>query len=220
MRKREICPSLLAADFSNLDKELNELKTCDIKIIHFDVMDGQFVKNISFGIPVLKSLKNAGYPFIYDVHLMILNPYDYVEEFIKSGADVVTIHYETCTKKEIIKICRLVHKLNKKVGLAIKPRTSILEIKKFLHEVDLVLVMSVEPGFGGQEFNGKAIKKIKWLQEYRISKKMKYLIEVDGGINDITSKKCIQAGADLLVAGSYIFNAKNRKEAIFNLSRF
>jgi len=219
MKKVEISPSILSADFKNLDHDIRDVMGAGVSVIHFDVMDGKFVNNISFGLPVLKSLKEGNYPVLYDVHLMIENPYKYVRDFFDAGADILTVHYEACSKQKIINICRLAHKINKKVGVSIKPGTSVLAIKSLLREVDLVLVMSVEPGFGGQGFIQSSLKKIEWLSTFREKKDYKFLIEVDGGINDVTGKKCVEAGADMLVAGSYIFKAQNKKEAIFKLLR-
>lgn len=209
-----ISPSILSADFKNLDKDLKELIQYGIKYIHFDVMDGVFVNNISFGIPVLKSLKEGNYPLLFDVHLMIINPLKYVNEFLNSGADIITVHYETLKDNEIKELAEIIHSKNKKIGLSIKPSTIPESIAHLLKYIDLVLVMSVEPGFGGQSFIESSLEKIAYLADYRTKNKLCYMIEVDGGINETTGKECKKHGADILVAGSYIFKNNNRSEAI------
>ena len=210
----EVSASILSADFKHLDREIKSVIKYGVNYLHFDVMDGQFVKNISFGIPVLESLKKGNYPIVFDVHLMIINPLQYIERFIKAGANIVTIHYEAISKEDIQKISKLVHSYNAKFGLSIKPETSVSSIKDYLKFLDLVLVMSVEPGFGGQKFINESANKIKELDDLRKENKYTYLIEVDGGINEETSKICISSGVDILVAGSYIFKSKNKKRVI------
>jgi ribulose-phosphate 3-epimerase len=213
----EISPSILSADFKFLDEDIKDIINAGVKYLHFDVMDGQFVKNISFGIPVLKSLKEGYYPLIFDVHLMIIDPEKYLEDFIKAGADIVTIHYEAVKEEDIIRLSEFAHKLGTKFGLSIKPKTEVSKIKPFLKYLDLVLVMSVEPGFGGQSFIESSCEKISELKKVKEENKYQYLIEVDGGINDKTSKKAKKAGAEILVSGSYIFKSTNRKEKIESL---
>lgn len=213
----EISPSILSADFKFLDEDIKDIINAGVKYLHFDVMDGQFVKNISFGIPVLKSLKEGNYPLIFDVHLMIIDPEKYLEDFIKAGADIVTIHYEAVKEEDIIRLSEFAHKLGTKFGLSIKPKTEVSKIKPFLKYLDLVLVMSVEPGFGGQSFIESSCEKISELKKVKEDNKYQYLIEVDGGINDKTSKKAKKAGAEILVSGSYIFKSTNRKEKIESL---
>ena len=217
MKRVIISPSILASDFKNLDKEIKDIVDGGAEFLHFDVMDGQFVNNISFGIPVLKSLKAGNYPLVFDVHLMIIDPIKYIERFLEAGADFVTIHYEAVKPDDIEKIADMVHKSNKKIGLSIKPNTSVDMIKDYLKLIDLVLVMSVEPGFGGQQFLENSVSKIRELKTLKENSKYNFLIEVDGGINKETAKLCIKAGVDVLVAGSYIFKNKNRKEAIDSL---
>lgn len=217
MKNIYIYPSLLSADFNILHQEISDVILNNADGIHFDVMDGVFVNNISFGIPVLKSLKDKHQNVLFDVHLMIVNPIKYFNKFLESGADILTIHFETCSKLEIIEMSESAHKQNKKIGLSIKPNTSVDEILDLLPYLDLVLVMSVEPGFGGQAFINTSLDKIKYLDELRNKYNYKYLIEVDGGINDITAKQCKDCGCDVLVAGSYIFKQKDRKKAILSL---
>ena len=215
MKKVEISPSILASDFKKLDSEIKDIIDGGAKYLHFDVMDGRFVKNISFGIPVLESLKKGNYKIIFDVHLMIVEPQNYIKDFLDAGADILTIHYEAIKSKDIEKISHLIHEKNKKFGLSIKPNTKVNEIADYLKYLDLVLVMSVEPGFGGQKFIESSVDKIKELNLLRGN--YNYLIEVDGGINSETAKLCKQVGADILVAGSYIFKNNDRKEAIESL---
>ena len=217
MKRVEISPSILASDFKKLDYEIKDIINGGARYLHFDVMDGRFVKNISFGIPVLESLKKGGYDIIFDVHLMIVEPQNYIKDFLNAGADIVTIHYEAINIKNIEEISHLIHEENKKFGLSIKPNTKVAEIAKYLKYIDLVLVMCVEPGFGGQKFIESSIDKIKELNLLKNEFKYNYLIEVDGGINIETARLCREAGADILVAGSYIFKSNDRKEAIESL---
>jgi len=217
MNNIEISPSILSADFNKMREELDSLVALDIKYIHFDVMDGNFVNNISFGIPVLKSLKKGNYPLLFDVHLMITKPLKYAVDFLDGGADILTFHYEAVTKNELAKLIDIIHSKNKLVGISIKPNTKPQVLLPYLDKIDLVLVMSVEPGFGGQKFMVESLEKIKFLANYKKEKGLDFIIEVDGGINEATSKDVILAGANMLVAGSYIFSNNDRKKAIDSL---
>ncbi len=207
-----VAPSLLSADFSKLNEEIKEVEDLGTRYLHFDVMDGHFVDNISFGIPVLKSIARTHH-MINDVHIMISEPKKYAKAFIEAGADILTFHYEACTKEEVSEVIDLIHSLGIKAGLAIKPKTDVEEIIPYLSKLDLLLVMSVEPGFGGQEFISSSLEKIKKLDQYRTENNLNYLIEVDGGINEVTAKECREAGVDILVAGNYIFK-NDKKSAI------
>ncbi|MGM9873829.1 MAG: ribulose-phosphate 3-epimerase [Bacilli bacterium] len=205
MKKTMVSISLLAADFLRLDEEITLAKNSGVDYLHFDVMDGHFVNNISFGIPLLKSIsKNKQMP--NDVHLMITNPEKYVDSFIASGADIITFHYEALNKDEIIPLIDKIHSKSVKAGLSIKPHTEVKEILPYLKHLDLVLVMSVEPGFGGQSYLENSTDKIKQLRDYIDKNNLKTLIEVDGGINEETCLKAKSAGVDILVAGSYLFS--------------
>jgi len=205
--KIKIAPSILSADFGNLNKEIASVeKYCDL--VHVDVMDGHFVPNITIGAPVVAKMKSKK-PF--DVHLMIENPERYVEDFAKAGADIITVHAEAC--KDLRGLVKRIHKLGVKAGVSVKPKTPVSKIKNILGDVDMVLIMTVEPGFGGQEFMIDMMDKVKEIRNI----KPKLDIEVDGGINDKTSKIAVKAGANILVAGSYIFKAPNRKNAINSL---
>ena len=217
MRKVYIAPSILSADFNKLGEELKSIESAGAEYLHFDVMDGHFVPNISFGIPVLKSIAHSHH-MVNDVHIMIAEPKKYAPEFIKSGASYLTFHFEACENdKEVQEVIDLIHQLGGKAGLSIKPNTDVKVCEPFLKDLDLVLVMSVEPGFGGQSFISSALDKIAYLRKAADENGFKYLIEVDGGINEETGKLCKDAGVDVLVAGSYLFGHYDIKERIEGL---
>jgi ribulose-phosphate 3-epimerase len=210
----KIAPSLLAANFANLQQEITDIKEGGAHWIHYDVMDGHFVPNISFGYSILKDIKNITDMYL-DVHLMISEPNKYVNEFIRAGASLLVFHIEAMSSKEAtMQLLKDIKEQNIDVGLSIKPATPVSTIEPFLSMIDVVLVMSVEPGFGGQSFNPSAIEKIKQLYTYRQTNQCTYLIEVDGGINSETAAPCKEAGVDVLVAGSSIFSTKNYQKAI------
>ena len=195
-----ISPSLLSADFANLEREILKVEACGADWIHIDVMDGHFVPNISMGIPVVKSIKKvASVPL--DVHLMIENPDKYLEAFKAAGANIITFHYEACENK-VLEVVEKIKSLGMKAGLSIKPNTSAEEILDFLPDLDLVLVMTVEPGFGGQRFMHDCAQKIPLIKQ-NAPKNM--IVQVDGGINNVTARICTSLGANSLVAGNYIF---------------
>lgn len=217
MSKVIVSPSILAADFSNLDSELKKMKDAGIEYLHFDVMDGQFVNNVTFGVPLLKQL-SPKFDFIYDVHLMIVNPKEVYQEFISAGANVLTFHYEAMNSdEEVEELINLIKKENCKVGISIKPSTDISRIEKFLPLLDLVLVMSVEPGFGGQKFLDSALDKISYLSNFKKLHNLAYFISVDGGINAETGPRAVKAGADILVSGTYLFKSLSLKDDILRL---
>lgn len=212
----KIAPSLLSANFMCLDKEIKDIESTAASWLHYDVMDGHFVNNLSFGPGILADISKAT-SYYLDVHLMISDPMKYVDSFIQSGASLITFHYEAVNKDKIPSLIQHIKKHAIDVGISIRPATPVSVLEPFLKEVDLVLVMSVEPGFGGQSFDKIALDKIKQLTKLKKKFHANYLIEVDGGINEETAKLCKEAGVDVLVAGSYIFNQKDRKKAVASL---
>jgi len=206
MKKIQISPSILSADFSQLGNEIKKLEDSGADMIHVDVMDGHFVPNLTIGPPVIKALKKQS-SMIFDVHLMISPVHKYIEAYSDAGADIITIHPEATNNLElsILKI----KELKKKVGVSLNPETKIDTILKFLDKIDLVLVMSVNPGFGGQKFMPEVLTKIKELKKIQKEKKLDFDIEIDGGINFDNSKTAIKAGANILVSGTTIFKSNN-----------
>ena len=206
MRKIESAPSVLSLDYSIFEKQCADLNQSSAHYLHFDVMDGHFVPNLTFGPDILKGFRKACPNMILDVHLMVDDPDMFIEAFVNAGADLITFHYEACTShEEIKKILAKIHSYGIKAGLVIKPKTDVSVLFDFLDQCDLILVMSVEPGFGGQKFMESSLDKVKALRKRIDESSLSCLIEIDGGINDITASFAIEAGADVLVAGSYVF---------------
>ena len=206
MKKIQISPSILSADFSQLGNEIKRLKDGGADMIHVDVMDGHFVPNLTIGPPVIKALKKQS-SMIFDVHLMISPVHEYIKAYSDAGADIITIHPEATDnlKLSILKI----KELNKKVGVSLNPETKVDIILEHLDKIDLVLVMSVNPGFGGQKFMPEVLNKIKELKKIQENKNLDFDIEIDGGINFDNSKIAIEAGANILVSGTTIFKSND-----------
>lgn len=209
-----VAPSILSADFSKLLEEVKEVRELGAKFLHIDVMDGHFVPNISLGPVVYKDLKGK-VDIIFDVHLMITDPLKYAKDFVVAGADYITFHYEAV--ENAIFVIEEIKKLGVKVGISLKPDTAVEVLNNILPYVDLVLIMSVEPGFGGQKFMTNSLDKIAYLAAQKQKNDYHYLIQVDGGINKETALLAKRAGCEVVVAGTYIFHSANRQAAIISL---
>jgi ribulose-phosphate 3-epimerase len=206
MKKIQISPSILSADFSQLGNEIKRLEEGGADMIHVDVMDGHFVPNLTIGPPVIKSLKKHS-SILFDVHLMISPVHKYIESYSNAGADIITIHPEATD--DLVSSILKIKELNKKVGVSLNPETKIDIILNVLDKIDLVLIMSVNPGFGGQKFMPEVLDKIKELKKIQKEKNLNFDIEIDGGINFENSKAAIEAGANILVSGTTIFKSNN-----------
>ena len=206
----ELCPSILAADFNRLGEQIGILEDAGIKILHIDVMDGDFVPSISFGMPVITSIRKESGLF-FDVHLMVREPIRYIKEFVDCGADSITVHLEACGDVEAT--IRAIHEAGVKAGISIKPATEAEAVRPYIRDVEMVLVMTVEPGFGGQKYIEACTEKIRRVREIEAEEGAEIHVQVDGGINDDTIPVVVNAGADYLVAGSAVFKGDLKKNA-------
>jgi len=211
MKTKLIAPSVLSADFGNLQRDIEMINRSQADWFHVDVMDGRFVPNISFGFPVMKAIQEHAKKFV-DVHLMIVEPDKYVEEFINYGADLVSVHYEACT--HLHRTINLIQDKGAKAGVVLNPSTPVWVLEDIITEVDLVLLMSVNPGFGGQKFIENTYKKIRETKELILENNSTALIEIDGGVNTENAPKLFEAGADVLVAGNAVFASENPERTI------
>jgi len=212
--QHKVSPSILSADFTNLEREINLLNNSEADWIHLDIMDGHFVPNMTFGFPVIKQIKkHAKKPL--DVHLMISKPERYLEEFKNAGADVLTVHYEACT--HLHRTIQKIQSLGMKAGVSLVPHTPVYMLEDIISDLDLVLIMSVNPGFGGQKFIANSYKKIKQTKELIHANNSKALIQIDGGVDATNAQKLVETGVDVLVAGSYVFSHTRPTEQIAQL---
>lgn len=211
----QLCPSILSADFNRLGEQIKILENEGVKILHIDVMDGDFVPSISFGMPVIKSIRKESKMF-FDVHLMVTEPERYIRDFVECGADSITVHAEAC--EDLDRTIELIRAAGVKVGVSIKPATPVNDISHLLDEVDMVLVMTVQPGFGGQKYLEECTEKIKELRKLIDAEGLDTQIQVDGGINEETLSTVMEAGANLIVAGSYAFR-ENLAESVQDIQK-
>ena len=216
MKRHLIAPSVLAADFSNLQRDIEMINESEADWFHIDIMDGVFVPNISFGMPVLRDIKKHAKKTL-DVHLMIVNPDQYIETFASLGADILTVHYEACTHMH--RTIQAIKATGMKAGIALNPHSSVNQLKDVIKDIDLVCLMSVNPGFGGQSFIENTYNKVKELKELIQSTGSDCQIEIDGGVTNENAEKLVHAGANILVAGSYVFKSSNPTETISKLSK-
>ncbi len=214
--KRLVAPSILSADFNNLGKDIELINQSEADYIHFDVMDGVFVPNISFGIPVIEHVKKIAEKPL-DVHLMIVNPDHFIEPFVKAGASIITVHYEACT--HLHRTIQHIKSFGIKASVCLNPHTPVAALEDIIHELDMVLLMSVNPGFGGQKFIENTYKKVRQLRKMIDDIGSDCLIEVDGGVNNETGKKLFDEGANVLVAGSFVFKSENPASTISGLKQ-
>ena len=215
--KTIISPSILGGSFSNMEKTISELDKSKADYIHFDVMDGDFVPNLTFGPQFISDLRSKTKK-VFDVHLMIHRVGDFLEDYVNAGSNIITFHYEI--NENLNEIISKIKKNRIKAGIAIKPKTTLDEVKKYLHTVDQIIIMTVEPGFGGQSFLSDQINKIKDISNYVKENNLKVDIEIDGGVNDETGKLCVEAGANILVAGSFLFKQDNLTIATNEINDF
>ncbi len=216
MKNTLIAPSILAADFANLQRDIEMINNSDADWFHIDIMDGIFVPNISFGMPVLEAISRHSKKTL-DVHLMIIDPDRYIKTFAHLGATILTVHYETCT--HLHRTLQAIKAEGMKAGVALNPHTPVSVLEDVIQDVDIVLVMSVNPGFGGQSFIENTYKKVRQLKEIITKNNASTIIEIDGGVTSKNAAQLVEAGADVLVAGNFVFKADNPKETISELKK-
>ena len=216
MKNTFIAPSVLAADFANLQRDIEMINNSEADWFHIDIMDGVFVPNISFGMPVLEAINKHAKKTI-DVHLMIVDPDRYIKTFKDLGTDILTVHYEACT--HLHRTLQAIKGEGMKAGVALNPHTSVTLLEDVINDIDLVCIMSVNPGFGGQSFIENTYKKIKQLKEIINRNGASTIIEIDGGVTNKNARQLVEAGADVLVAGSYVFKAENPTQTIADLKK-
>ena len=205
---KTLAPSILACNFLELGNEIKKIEKSGAKYVHIDVMDGCFVPNISFGMPIISQIRKLT-NLVLDVHAMIVEPDRYLVDFASAGADIITFHFEALSHSRILSAINKIHSLGKKVGISIKPGTKVEALLPYLKDIDMILIMTVEPGFGGQSFMHDMITKIEFLRDFKAKNNLSFDIQVDGGINDSTIKLVNQAGANIFVLGTAFFKSKD-----------